>query len=159
MLPEMPDRTGRPLLRLRRFRLLLGLIALVATPAFALDVKECQEAGVGLQSIAGPVEKAHMALYEGKVDAYAIDTVEPACCASGIAIVMPAVDDPSGGSDCWAVIGLASIDVRAAKRSYDKAKGLLLVMPTKRSNESGDAVEGPPLRLRINLGQGTVTLE
>lgn len=128
-------------------------------PAAALGVKDCREAGVGIESIARPFEKAHISLYEGKVDAYNVDTVEPACCSSGIAVVLPAKGDPSGGSNCWAVIGLASIDVTAAKRSYDRAKGLLLVMPTRRGDANGDAFEGPPLKLRINLGEGTVSLE
>ena len=128
-------------------------------PAAALVVKDCREVGVGIESIARPVEKAHISLYEGKVDVYNIDTVEPACCSSGIAVVLPAKDDPSGGSNCWAVIGLASVDVGTAKRSYDQAKGLLLVMPTKRGDANGETVEGPPLKLRINLGAGTVSLE
>ena len=124
-------------------------------PAAALGVKDCRDAGVGIESIARPVEKAHIALYDGKVDAYNIDTVEPACCSSGIAVVLPAKDDPSGGSNCWAVVGLNSVDVKAAKRSYDKAKGLLLVMPTKHGNQNGDTI----LKLRINLGEGIVSIE
>ncbi len=143
----------------RRCTLLTGAFMLFGFPAAALGVKDCRDAGVGIESITRPVEKAHIALYDGKVDAYNIDTVEPACCSSGIAVVLPAKDDPSGGSNCWAVIGLASLDVRAATRSYDKAKGLLLVMPTRRRNENGDTVKGPPLKLRINLGEGTVSLE
>ena len=139
--------------------MLAGAFMLFGGPAAALGVKDCRAAGVGIESIAGPVERAHIALYDGKVDAYNIDTVEPACCSSGIAVVLPAKDDPSGGSNCWAVIGLTSVDVKSASRTYDRAKGLLLVMPTKRSNPNGDAVKGPPLKLRINFGEGTVSLE
>ena len=139
--------------------LLAGACILGGFPAHALSVKDCRDAGVGLESIVPPVETSHIALYDGKVDAYTIDTVEPACCSSGIAVVLPAKDDPSGGSTCWAVIGLASVDVRSATRSYDKVKGLLLVMPVRRGDPNGDAVKGPPLRLRINVREGTVALE
>ncbi len=143
-------------------RLVIGTCLLVAFPAgaaVALSVKDCRDAGVGIESIVTPVEKSHIALYDGKVDAYKIDTVEPACCSSGVAVVLPAKDDPSGGSSCWAVIGLASVDVTSATRSYDKVKGLLLVLPAQRSNPNGDRVQGPPLKLRINLRAGSVSLE
>lgn len=143
----------------RRRALLTCAFMLIGFPAAALSVKDCRDAGVGIESIVKPVETAHVALYEGKVDVYNIDTVEPACCSSGLAVVLPAKDDPTGGSQCWAVIGLASVDVTVATRSYDKAKGLLLVMPTRRGDENGGTREGPPLRLRINLGEGRVTLE
>jgi hypothetical protein len=150
---------GRDRRGLRRSGLLAGLLMLPAIPAMALEVKSCADAGLGIESIAGPVEKTHLSLYDGKVEAYTVDTVEPACCSSGVAIVVPAKDDPSGGSDCWAVVGLVSVDVRSAKRSYDQAKGLLLTMPARRSNQDGDAVDGPPLKLRINLGEASVSLE
>jgi hypothetical protein len=146
----------RPILRTL---VAVGLVFASAASARALEVQDCQNAGVGIESIAGPPEKAHVALYDGKVDAYNIDTVEPACCSSGVAIVLPEKDAPSGGMTCKAVVGLASIDVTSAKRSYDKTKGLLLVMPTKRGNQDGEAVVGPPLKLRINLGDGTVSIE
>ncbi len=143
----------------RRCALVTGAVMLWSFPAAALSVKDCRNAGVGIESIGRPIEKSHVALYDGKVDAYNIDTVEPACCSSGIAVVLAAKDDPSGGSNCWAVIGLVSVDVTTAKRSYDKTKGLLLVMPTKRNTTQGEATAGPPLKLRINLGEGTVSLE
>ena len=145
--------------KLCRIGIVAILMSVSTAPALALEVQDCRDAGIGLESIAGPVEKAHLSLYDGKVDAYNVDTVEPACCSSGVAVVLPAKDDPSGGFECLAVVGLASVDVTAAKRSYDKAKGLLLVMPTRRGNADGEPVEGAPLKLRINLGEGTVTLE
>lgn len=156
-MPARHDCRARPSPRHRA--LLTGAFLLLGFPAAALGVKDCRDAGVGIENLARPVEAAHIALYEGKVDVYNIDTVEPACCSSGIAVVLPAKDDPSGGSNCWVVIGLASIDVKTATRSYDKAKGLLLVMPTRRGDENGGTREGPPLKLRINVGEGTVSLE
>ena len=55
---------------------LAGTLILHAVPAHALSVRDCRDAGVGSESIVPPVEKSHLALYGGKADANAIDTVE-----------------------------------------------------------------------------------
>jgi hypothetical protein len=133
----------------------LAIFPLATAEAF--QVKDCGDAGVGIENIAS----AATSLYGGKATAYLVDTVEPACCSSGVAIVVPALEaeSPVGGNVCWTVTGFSSIDLAKAKRSYDKGKGLLLEMSTRVPNESGDIAPGAPLKLRINFSKARVEIE
>lgn len=143
----------------RQALLLAAALCAVAHPALAFELKSCADAGIGLESIVDPVARNHLRLYDGKVTAYNVDTVEPACCSSGIAVVFPDKEDESGGSACEAVIGMTSVDVTAARRSYDQAKGLLLELDTRTAGGDGALGPGKALRLRVNLATSTVTLE
>ena len=140
-------------------RLLILLMTCAATPCMALDhtVKPCDESGVDLRTLITPVAKNSLILYDGKVVVYNVDTIEPACCSGGIAVVLPDVKDELGGNACMASIGYTSIDVTKAKRSYDAAKGMLLELPT----QTGEGQPGPVVttKLRINLANSNVTLE
>jgi len=142
-------------------QLLVLLMICTATPCLALDheVRPCSDAGVDLRTLMTPVAKNSLSLYEGKVIVYNVDTIEPACCSSGIAVVLPDVKDEQGGNACMALTGYTSIDVTKAKRSYDAAKGMLLELPTQTRTDEGQPGPLVTTKLRINLANSNVTLE
>jgi len=142
-------------------QLLVLLMICAATPCLALDhaVKPCGDAGVDLRTLMTPVAKNSISLYDGKVAVYNVDTIEPACCSSGIAVVLPDVNDQLGGNTCMALIGYTSIDVTKAKRSYDAARGMLLELPTQTRTDEGQPGSLVTTKLRINLATSNVTLE
>jgi hypothetical protein len=88
-----------------------------------------------------------------------VDTVEPVCCAAGVAVVMPDVADELGGNKCLAVVGVASVQLDEATTEDDPAKGLLLTIPTRVFNEASDSAPGAPLKLRIDIDRGTMVAE
>ncbi|MEO8421225.1 MAG: hypothetical protein ABI457_08540 [Hyphomicrobium sp.] len=142
-----------------RICLLLAALLLLAGPARALEVKSCDEAHVGLTELIAPVGKNSRSYQEDKVGVYVVDTVEPVCCAAGVAVVMPDVADELGGNKCLAVVGVASVQLDEATAEDDPAKGLLLTIPTRVFNEASDSAPGAPLKLRINTTQGTLVAE
>jgi len=142
-------------------QILALLLACTAAPSIACahDVKPCDEAGVDLRSLIGPVAKNSLVLYDGKVTVYNVDTIEPACCSSGIAVVLPDIKDELGGRACMASIGYTSIDATKAKRSYDPAKGMLLELPTQTQTDAGQPGPVVTTKLRINLTNSSVKIE
>jgi hypothetical protein len=130
-----------------------------AAPALGFDAKTCEDAGVGLASIATPVAKNHFVLYEGQVTVYNIDQIEPACCSKGVAVVLPDREDPLGGSTCTAIVGIGSVDATRSKRSYDAARGVLLEMATQAFDADSRLRPGPAVKLRIDLGRSKVSIE
>ncbi len=62
------------------------------TRSRALEVKSCEEAHVGLTTLIAPVAKNSRTYKDDKISVYAVDTVEPVCCAAGVAVVIPDVD-------------------------------------------------------------------
>jgi hypothetical protein len=118
-------------------RISIALAALAwpaAAPAQTSELHRCDEAYVGLQDVAVGADLSGVrTFYQGNVTLFALDTVEPACCPAGVAIVMPA--EPRGnepvGFTCWAIKGLAAVDLRAARSSYDPRRGLTLTIPTR----------------------------
>jgi hypothetical protein len=138
---------------------ILSSILLLAVPAKALELKTCDEANIGLTELIAPVGKNSRTYKDDKVSLYIIDTVEPVCCAAGVAVVVPDVSDETGGSQCFAVIGAASVQLDEAATEDDAAKGLLITIPTRVFNEAADSAPGEPLRLRINAEKGSVALE
>jgi hypothetical protein len=127
----------------------ISWLLLLAVPASALEVKTCEEAGVGLTELIAPVGKNSRTYKDDKISLYVIDTAEPVCCAAGVAVVLP---DPS-------VLGVASAQLDEAKTEDDPAKGLLVTIPTRVFNEAADSAPGDPMRLRINVDSGSVALE
>ena len=127
--------------------------------AWAFEAKPCEDAGVGLASLVQPLARNHLVLYDGKVVVYNVDTIEPACCSGGVAVVVPDNDDPVGGSSCTAVIAIGSVDATKGKRSYDPSRGLLLTMPTRIFDGESGLKPGPDLKLRIDLKASKVTIE
>ena len=139
-------------------------LAVLTWPALAIaqpsGLVGCEENDIGLWSVAVGTDLSGVrSFYAGQVTLLALDTVEPACCAAGVAIVMP--DAPHGdepvGPRCWALTGYGEVDLRAARSRYDPRSGLTLTIPTSRYDAAtGRAVAGEPIRLRINAARGTI---
>jgi hypothetical protein len=119
----------------------------------------CEDAGVGLTSLAVGEHEGVRTFYQGQVVLLALNTEEPAAAPAGIAVLMP---DPPVGNEppstgCWAIIGYGRVDVDRARARYDPASGLTLTIPTMVYDADHDRdVAAPPIRLRINATRGTI---
>jgi hypothetical protein len=145
-------------LRLRRAGALLAA-ALWTQQAAALEIKSCDDAHVGLTELIAPVASNNKTYKDGKISLYAVDTVEPVCCAAGVALVIPDVSDETGGNQCLAVVGVASVQLDETTTEDDAQKGMLLTIPARVFNEAADSAPGAPLKLRVNVDKGTVAFE
>jgi hypothetical protein len=143
---------------MRLLFLAISLLFPVAS-ASALEVKSCDDANVGLTTLIAPVAKNSRSFKDDKVSLFAVDTVEPVCCAAGVAVVLPDVADELGGNQCLAVVGVASVQLDEATTEDDPAKGLLISIPTRVFSEAADSAPGEPIRLRVNVEKGTVAAE
>jgi len=139
--------------------LLTSVLLLVAQSVSALEIKTCEAANVGLTALIPPVASNSRTYKDDKISIYAIDAVEPVCCAAGVAIVVPDVGDELGGNNCLAVLGFASVQLDEAVTEDDPSRGLLVTIPTRVFNEAADSAPGQPLKLRIDVGKGTVAAE
>ena len=137
----------------------VAALLLLVEPASALEVKSCEDANVGLTELIAPVGKNSRTYKDDKVSLYVIDMVEPVCCAAGVAVVIPDVEDELGGNKCLAVVGVASVQLDEAASEDDPAKGLQITIPTRVFNEAADSAPGAPIKLRVNVEKGTLTLE
>jgi hypothetical protein len=131
----------------------------LAAPLQALEVKTCEAANVGLTELIAPVAKNSRTYKDDKVSVYVIDMAEPVCCSAGVAVVLPDVSDETGGYQCIAVLGVASVQLDEAGTEDDPSKGLLLTIPTRVFNEAADSAPGDPMRVRINVDKGSVAIE
>ena len=149
-------------MRVRAFLVLaaLGWPAATAAQETFRALTSCDRIELGLESVAVGADLSGVrSYYQGRVTLFAIDRVEPACCAFGVAIVMP--DEPSAeapeGMRCWAKWGFAGVDLRRAQARYDRGRGLTLTIPTREYDpETGGTSPGAPIRLRIDAGRGTI---
>lgn len=137
----------------------VAVLLLLVEPTAALEVKSCEDASVGLTELITPVGKNSRTYKDDRVSLYVIDMVEPVCCAAGVAVVIPDVQDELGGSKCLAVVGVASVQLDEAASEDDPAKGLLITIPTRVFNEAADSAPGAPMKLRVNVEKGTLMLE
>jgi hypothetical protein len=138
----------------------LPLIALVlAQSASALEVKTCEAARVGLTELIPPLGSTSRTYKDDRISIYAVDTVEPACCAAGVAIVIPDAEDELGGNKCLAVVGFASVQLDEAVTEDDPDMGLLVTIPTGVFNAAADSAPGEPIKLRIDVDRGIVAAE
>jgi hypothetical protein len=137
----------------------VAVLLLLVEPASALEVKSCEDANVGLTELIAPVGKNSRTYKDDKVSLYVIDMVEPVCCAAGVAVVIPDIEDELGANKCLAVVGVASVQLDEAASEDDAAKGLLITIPTRVFNEAADSAPGAPMKLRVNVEKGTLTLE
>ena len=142
---------------LRRLAVLLALV--LAPPAYALEVQSCDDAHAGIGELVHPVSANQRTFADERVLIYAIDMVEPVCCAGGVAVVMPDAEDAVGGNKCFAVIGVASVQVSKATAQQDADKTLRISIPTRVFNGAEDAIDGDPIKLRIELEGSALTLE
>jgi hypothetical protein len=138
----------------------LLIFLVLASKANAIDraVVPCDEAGIGLTSLVTPVGDNSRQFYNGQVSVYLVDTIEPACCSAGVAIVLPDAESELGDSKCFAVLYQSTIDLKAARANYSPANGLLIEMPAKEQDDAGNQIS-KPLKLRVNLKSSAATLE
>jgi hypothetical protein len=137
----------------------VAVLLLLVEPATALEVKSCDDANIGLTELIAPVGKNSRSYKDDKVSLYVIDMVEPVCCAAGVAVVIPDIEDELGGNKCLAVVGVASVQLDEAATEDDPVKGLLVTIPTRVFNEAADSAPGAPMKLRVNVEKGTLILE
>ncbi len=145
-------------LRLLRAGAIMAAV-LWAQQAAALEIKSCEDAHVGLTELIAPVASNSKTYKDGKISLYAVDTVEPVCCAAGVALVIPDISDETGGNQCLAVVGVASVQLDETTTEDDAQKGLLLTIPARVFNEAADSAPGAPLKLRVNVDKGSVAIE
>ena len=136
-------------------------LTLTAKAAPINELKSCEEAHFGLTEILAPSADTYRAFYNNQVNVYAVDTIEPACCSQGLAIVIPDQTAELGGvSKCFAIGHLSGVSVKGAKSSYDAVRGLLIAFPVKSYDpETGATKPAGLLKVRVNLKTATVILE
>ncbi len=141
--------------------LALSLVAATSGPVAAgTELRDCAELGIDLTSLVTPLATNARAYYGRQVMLYKVDTIEPACCSAGIAVVLPDGASEVGGAKCVAAVGFGDVDVRRARSAYDPRRGLLVTLPTRLYDpETGLAGPGEPLRLRIELATSSVRRE
>lgn len=133
-------------------------LILLASPGRAAEIRDCADVGVDLTTVVVPANANVATIYEGQVALYNVDTIEPACCSIGVAIVLPEAPSELGTAKCVAVVGFREVDIVKAPRTYDPQLGMLITVPTAISTADGGRAEGPTLRIRINLTKSTVVL-
>jgi hypothetical protein len=138
--------------------ILCGLFLVSTANAIERQVVPCEEAGIGLTTLVTPVAENSRQFYNGQVSVYLVDTIEPACCSAGIAIVLPDAESELGDAKCLAVLNQSSIGLNAAQARYSPSKGLSIEMPASEQDDAGNRIPSP-LKLRINLKSSMVTLE
>ena len=142
----------------------LAALAALAWPTAAAAQQQrtllpCSEVSAGLTQLAlGANEEGVRSFYEGRVTLLQLDYVEPACCSWGVAVLMPDGDGETepAGTACWAIWGYAAVDLQRATSRYDPVEGLTLTIPTlDYDHDTGGTRPGAPIRLRIDVGEGT----
>lgn len=147
-------------------RLVFSAVALClasATPAFAVEVRECDWAAQA-PSIAEPWEKNSKSFYRGQVRVALIDTGgEPVCCSAQLLILIPDNSEGAGGRMCRLVgstgqLGFENIDFARLATHYDAGRGLLIVFPYTLYVDGLSHTSGAG-RVRVNVERGTVRVE
>ncbi|MBC7986531.1 MAG: hypothetical protein H7X93_07655 [Sphingomonadaceae bacterium] len=138
------------------------ILILMSGPVAAAELRNCGEAEIGIASVSpGPNNANIRQFYEGRVVVLALDQEEPACCAFGVAFLLPSGDgrDEPAFVQCQAVIGYAGLDVAGAQAAYDPARGLTLTIPAREYvHDTGGSRETAPLVVTIDAGAGTIRI-
>ena len=143
-----------------RARYLILSAAAMAAPATAAGsgLQPCEDLGVGLWAVVAGADRGGIrTYYDGQVTVFELDTVEPAAAPAGVAFVIPDRPDVEGipSPQCWAIINYTAVEVRRAQARYDPTAGLTLTIPAQ-GYDGERAIPAPPIRVRINVGQGTI---
>ena len=118
--------------------------------------KPCPEQ-IGLSALYAPFAKHARTFYDGRVNVFNTDVVEPVARSKGLAFI---IFDEEGGDTCIYVGPFSSVSAIAdAKVKYDDSKGLLLEVKTGEYLADGPGVPKTPLKPRINAKAQTVTSE
>lgn len=138
----------------------IALLLLAASPA-AAELRDCEEAGLGLTSLAPGARNENIRhFYEGQVTMLLLDQEEPAAASMSVAFVFPSagVDEPVY-FQCMAATGYSGLDVAGADSRYDPARGLTLTIPAWRFDpETSDSQPVDPVVVTIDLGRGAIRM-
>ncbi len=146
------------------FAMALAGLALptAASAQMPTGIVPCQDhwaGSIGALSLGENFENVRR-FYNGRVTLMQLDTEEPAAASFGYAIQMPSGDGSNEPAflQCFLNWGFTYVDVAAAQSSYDPARGLTLTIPTRSYDvEQGGSAPGEPIRLLINIAEGTIT--
>lgn len=128
--------------------------------AHSNEIKDCAQSGIGINTLVAPVAENNRSFYNGKVNIYKVDTIEPACCSAGLAIVLPDVASEIGDTKCVSITGLGGVDVKNATSTYNPSTGLTVILPTSAYDpETGRQNPSKALSLKINLKDSSVQVE
>lgn len=139
------------------------LCGLAASPAFAVNVRDCDETA-SVVAIMEPWEQNTRAFYNGSVRVALLDTGgEPVCCSQHLLILAPDKTSEMGDRFCRIVsnhegLGFAGIGFAHLVAKYEEGKGLLITFPYTLyvdgiTNKAGTG------RVRVMLDRGTVVKE
>ena len=134
--------------------LLAALVAVVAAPAVAQSVSDC-DWRTDMRFIAEPWEANTRTFAGGAVRLVVIDTYEPAAAPFQIVVISPPYAE-EGWPQCRAIGAFAGVDFGALRAAYDPAEGLSFELPVEEWVE--DTVTRPG-RLWFTLNQATGQIE
>ncbi|WP_237153504.1 hypothetical protein [Oryzibacter oryziterrae] len=141
---------------LRKVIFTVGILGL-ANPAMAFQ--SCADAGIGLESLVPPAASHSRYYFDNAVSLYVVDTIEPACCSAGLAVVLPDPESPQGDFQCLAILNYRGLDLENASETDEGDKGIVLEIPTGGTLQDADSQDGRVLRLRITPEPYTVSVE
>jgi hypothetical protein len=138
----------------------------VASPALAVTVRDCDRTTAGAYNIVEPWEASTKTFYQGRVRVAWLDTGgEPACCSVYLLVLFYNGEAPAG-LVCRLISddadrGFAGIDFPSLKSSYDPQRGLLLSFGYSVFPAGGDGTRQTQgvARVRVNLAGSAVTAE
>lgn len=139
----------------------LAAIALASTAmAEPATVGPCEGFAANASNLMMPPSESIRQFADGAVRLYWLDTVEPACCASYLMVIQPAVDEPyemcslvSASGD----LGFGGMDLAGAVANYDPTVGLTISIAVNLWD--GEGPDPATLYTVVNQGAGTVTAE
>ena len=146
----------------------LVLSILLATPAAAQSVGDCDANTVSARNLQEPWQDTTSSYANGDVRMAVIDTIEPAAAAVHLMILSPPRNEIGdrqcklvslSQADSGAPFGFFDIDFAARSAEYDAERGLTLRIPIEAyvpETGSGDPAE---LTVRINQSTGEITAE
>lgn len=118
---------------------MIVMVAAFSSGAFAsseIEVQDCSEARIGIDTIVAPAAKNSCSFYNGEVHAYNVDVEEPAVRSTGIAIVMPYPEGDSSENQCeFSALKLAKA-IRMVEMPWKARKAEFRIASTDITSES-----------------------
>ena len=129
----------------------LALLALLASPAAAQVVTDCDRHEANARNLARPYSDATREFANGAITFMDLQQDEPACCGAHLLVLLP---DPEIGDHriCAFVTtsdgrGWSDLDLTEAVARYDASTGLAVRVPAT------DLTRSTPLWLRVTVDQ------
>lgn len=132
-----------------------GLSLVLALPAAAASLRDCDTFEASAQNLVFPVENSTRSFANGAIRVIGLDTGgEPACCSTHVMVLLAARNEP--GQTCVLIsregtMGWLDADIAGAGANYDPATGLHIRVPVQVYDGSGSV----PDRLVITVNQAT----